>query len=114
MQEEVVGAAAGDRALLARTSTYDALFLSNYATINIVDALKRVTGVGDAALFGAARLRMRIWLDPDRLTSLSLTPNDIVEAIQSQNIQAAVGRIGAAADRRRPAVPARPSRRRAG
>ena len=77
-------------------NTYDALYLSNYATINVLDALKRVTGVGDATLFGPLNYSMRVWLDPDRLTGLGLTPTDVTDAIQSQNIQAAVGRVGAA------------------
>ncbi len=76
--------------------TYDPLFLSNYATINITDALKRINGVGDANLFGPLDYSMRVWLDPQRLTNYGLTPNDVVSAIQAQNIQAAVGRIGAA------------------
>ena len=76
--------------------TYDALFLSNYATINIVDELARVPGVGDAGIYGPLNYSMRVWLNSDRLTSLALSPNDIIQAIQSQNTQAAVGRIGAA------------------
>lgn len=82
-------------ALYSPGGSYDAVFLSNYATINIIDTLARVPGVGQAALFGPLDYSMRIWLDVDRLTALSLTPADIVAAIQSQNIQAAVGRIGA-------------------
>jgi HAE1 family hydrophobic/amphiphilic exporter-1 len=77
-------------------NTYDALFLSNYATINIVDELARIPGVGDAGIYGPLNYSMRVWLNSDRLTSLALSPNDIVQAIQSQNTQAAVGRIGAA------------------
>ena len=73
----------------------DNLFLSNYATINLLDNIKRLHGVGDAFLFGGLDYSMRIWLDTDRLTSLGLTPNDVVAAIQGQNVQAAVGRIGA-------------------
>ncbi|MGH6928684.1 MAG: efflux RND transporter permease subunit, partial [Dongiaceae bacterium] len=76
--------------------TYDALFLSNYATINIVDELARIPGVGDAGIYGPLNYSMRVWLNSDRLTSLALSPNDIIQAIQSQNTQAAVGRIGAA------------------
>jgi HAE1 family hydrophobic/amphiphilic exporter-1 len=75
---------------------YDALFLSNYATINVIDALQRINGVGNAQLFGPLDYSMRVWLDPVKLTGLSLTPNDVINAIRSQNIQAAVGRIGAA------------------
>lgn len=73
---------------------YDTLFLSNYATINILDNVKRVRGVGDAFLFGALEYSMRIWIESDRLASLGMVPSDIVNAIKSQNIQAAVGRIG--------------------
>jgi HAE1 family hydrophobic/amphiphilic exporter-1 len=82
-------------ALHSPGNSYDNLFLSNYATINILDTLKRVPGVGDVALFGAMDYSMRVWLDSDRLTALNLTPADVSAAIQSQNIQAAVGRIGA-------------------
>ena len=74
----------------------DALFLSNYATINVLDSLVRVPGVGEAVLFGPLDYSMRVWLDMDRLSSLGLTSKDVVNAIQSQNVQAAVGRIGAA------------------
>ena len=76
--------------------TYDALYLCNYATINIIDPLSRIRGVGQAILFGPLDYSMRIWIDPDRLTSLNLTPNDVITAVQGQNVQAAVGRIGAA------------------
>ena len=76
--------------------TYDAIYLSNYATINIIDPLARIKGVGQATLFGPLDYSLRIWLDPDRLTELNLTPNDVIAAVQSQNIQAALGRVGAA------------------
>ena len=82
--------------LTSPDKTYDALFLSNYATINIVDPLSRIKGVGQASLFGPLDYSLRIWLDPDRLTSLNLTPNDVITAVQNQNVQAAIGRIGAA------------------
>jgi hydrophobic/amphiphilic exporter-1 (mainly G- bacteria), HAE1 family len=82
--------------LTSPNKTYDALFLSNYATINIIDPLSRIKGVGQASLFGPLDYSMRIWLDPDRLTSLNLTPNDVITAVQGQNVQAALGRIGAA------------------
>jgi hydrophobe/amphiphile efflux-1 (HAE1) family protein len=74
---------------------FDTLFLSNYATINLLDNIKRIRGVGDAFLFGGLDYSMRVWLQTDRLNSLNMTPNDIVQALKSQNIQAAVGRIGA-------------------
>ena len=76
--------------------TYDALYLSNYATINIIDTLARIKGVGQATLFGPLDYSLRVWLDLDRLNDLNLTPSDIVNAVQGQNIQAALGRVGAA------------------
>ena len=76
--------------------TYDSVFLSNYTSINLRDALIRVPGVGDASLLGAQDYGMRIWLDPNRMTSLSLTATDVVNAIRAQNIQATAGQIGAA------------------
>jgi hydrophobic/amphiphilic exporter-1 (mainly G- bacteria), HAE1 family len=77
-------------------TTFDAIYLSNYATINIIDPLARIKGVGQVTLFGPLDYSLRIWLDPDRLTELNLTPNDVIAAVQSQNIQAALGRVGAA------------------
>ena len=75
--------------------THDPLFLSNYATINLLDSIKSTPGVGDAYLLAAQDYAMRAWIKTDRLTGLDLTVNDIITAIQSQNVQAAVGRIGA-------------------
>jgi hydrophobe/amphiphile efflux-1 (HAE1) family protein len=75
--------------------THDPLFLSNYVTINMLDQIKSTTGVGDATLWGPQDYAMRAWVRTDRLTGLGLTTGDIINAIQSQNIQAAVGRIGA-------------------
>ncbi len=74
----------------------DALFLSNFATITLIDTLKRVPGVGDASLFGQLDYSMRVWLKLDRMSSLDITADDVVKAVQAQNVQAAVGRIGAA------------------
>src|SRR6476620_2833154 len=76
--------------------TFDSLYLSNYATINLVDALARINGVGQVSLFGPLDYSLRVWLDPNRLTALSLTPSDVISAVQGQNVQAALGRIGAA------------------
>jgi len=75
--------------------THDALFLSNYVTINLLDAIKSTPGVGDASLWGPQDYAMRAWVRTDRLTGLNLTTGDIINAIQAQNVQAAVGRIGA-------------------
>ncbi len=74
---------------------YDVLYLSNYALINVADELKRVKGVGDVQVFGAKDYSMRIWLKPDRMADLKLTPADIASAITAQNSQFAVGSIGA-------------------
>jgi len=82
--------------LYSPKTTYDAIYLSNYATINIIDTLARIKGVGQVTLFGPLDYSLRIWLDPDRLTELNLTPNDVIRAVQNQNVQAALGRIGAA------------------
>ncbi|HTN12181.1 MAG TPA: efflux RND transporter permease subunit, partial [Acetobacteraceae bacterium] len=71
------------------------LFVSNYVTINVLDAVARVPGVGQAVIFGAKDYAMRIWFDTDRLTSLGLMPTDIIAALQTQNVQGAIGRIGA-------------------
>ena len=71
------------------------LFISNYVTINVLDRLSRVQGVGSASLFGALDYSMRIWFDTNRLIQLNLAPSDIVQAIQQQNVQAPVGRVGA-------------------
>src|SRR3954453_9986158 len=81
--------------LRSTTGAQDPLFISNYATINILDELKRISGVGDALMLGPLDYSMRIWFEVDRLTGLSLTPADIVAAIQKQNRVAPVGRIGA-------------------
>jgi hydrophobe/amphiphile efflux-1 (HAE1) family protein len=75
--------------------THDPLFLSNYVTINLLDQIKSTPGVGDATLWGPQDYAMRAWVRTDRLTGLGLTTGDIINAIQGQNVQAAVGRIGA-------------------
>jgi hydrophobic/amphiphilic exporter-1 (mainly G- bacteria), HAE1 family len=82
--------------LYSPKGTYDQIYLSNYATINVIDALARINGVGQVQLFGPLDYSMRIWLDPDKLTEFNLSPNDVIAAVQSQNVQAALGRIGAA------------------
>jgi hydrophobe/amphiphile efflux-1 (HAE1) family protein len=82
-------------ALSSPKKSYDAIFLGNYCDINLVDAIKRVKGVGDVKNFTAQDYTMRIWLRPDRLASLGITPQDIQNAIKEQNAQAPAGRIGA-------------------
>ncbi len=73
----------------------DPTFITNYATINVIDAIARTTGVGQASLFAKLNYSMRIWFDTQRLTQLGLAPSDVIAAIQAQNVQAPVGRIGA-------------------
>jgi multidrug efflux pump subunit AcrB len=75
--------------------TYDPLFISNYVTINMLDQIKSTPGVGDASLWGPQDYAMRAWVETDRLTGLNLTTGDVMNAIQAQNVQAPVGRIGA-------------------
>lgn len=80
--------------LFSPKASYDAIFLSNYASINLIDAIKRVPGVGDVINFTAQDYAMRVWLDPDRLTSFALTPEDVANAIREQNAQSPAGVIG--------------------
>ena len=81
--------------LTSPKGTYDSIFLSNYCDINLVDAIKRVKGVGDVKNFTAQDYTMRIWLQPDKLSSLGITPTDIKNALNEQNAQSPAGRIGA-------------------
>ncbi|HVQ45410.1 MAG TPA: multidrug efflux RND transporter permease subunit [Gemmatimonadales bacterium] len=74
----------------------DAQFLNNYAMINLRDALLRVPGIAQVDLYGGAEYGMRVWLRPDRLTALGLTPADVISAIKEQNLQAPAGQVGAA------------------
>ncbi|MFT0862197.1 efflux RND transporter permease subunit [Ancylobacter sp. G4_0304] len=82
-------------ALTSPKGSHDELFISNYATINLVDDIRSTQGVGEATLFGPQDYALRAWVETDRLTGLGLTTTDIVDAVRSQNVQAAVGRIGA-------------------
>jgi multidrug efflux pump len=84
--------------MAAITSTdpaHDQVFLSNYVDLNVLDELKRVPGVGEATIMGAKDYAMRVWLRPDRLAQLGLSPSDVVNAIREQNAQFAAGQIGA-------------------
>ncbi|EAV44056.1 HAE1 family hydrophobic/amphiphilic exporter-1 [Labrenzia sp. MBR-25] len=81
--------------LFSPNGSYDPVFLSNYASINLKDSLARVPGVGRADVMTDFSYGMRIWLDPDRLASLGMTPTDFITAVRDQNIQVAAGQIGA-------------------
>ncbi|MEM6887849.1 MAG: multidrug efflux RND transporter permease subunit [Pseudomonadota bacterium] len=81
-------------ALYSPDSTYDEVFLSNYASINLKDALARVKGVGRADVLTDFAYAMRMWLDPDRMTGLGITPGDVIAAIREQNLEVSAGQIG--------------------
>ena len=81
--------------LTSPEGTRDGLFLSNYASIHLQDALSRLPGVGNVAQFGALDYGMRVWLDPNRLAALKLTATDVAGAIRAQNVQATAGELGA-------------------
>lgn len=80
--------------LTSKNPAHDRLFLSNYATLNILDEIKRIPGVGSAQVFGGQDYAMRIWLRPDKMAQLGVTTSDIAAAIQAQNAQYAAGKIG--------------------
>ena len=81
--------------LTSPNATYDSLFLSNYATINLRDELSRLPGVGNVTVFGAGQYSMRVWLDPNKLQVRSLMPQDVIQAIQQQSQQVTAGQVGA-------------------
>src|ERR1700726_692934 len=81
--------------LYSKNGAQDPLFITNYAIINVLDAISRTPGVGQATLFAKLNYSMRIWFDTQRLTSLNLAPSDVIAAIHAQSVQAPVGRIGA-------------------
>jgi HAE1 family hydrophobic/amphiphilic exporter-1 len=84
--------------------SYDANFLTNYCGINLRDQILRIPGIAQVDLFGGADYGMRIWLRPDKLAKLALTPSDVISAIKEQNLQAPAGRVGAAPVTERPGV----------
>src|SRR5215475_4818256 len=77
-------------------NSYDANFLINYAGINLRDQLLRIPGIAQVDLFGGTDYGMRIWIQPDKLAKLGLTPADVIAAIKEQNLQAPAGKIGGA------------------
>src|SRR4249920_1959935 len=80
--------------LVSPDQSRDTLYLSNYASINIVDELKRLPGLADVTVFGARDYSMRIWLNTDRMARLGVTPSDVAAALRAQNAQYAAGKIG--------------------
>ncbi|MBY5921958.1 efflux RND transporter permease subunit [Ferrimonas balearica] len=82
--------------LYSPNGTFDGLYLTNYAGLNIKDTLARVSGVSEVQIIGGMDYAMRIWLNPNTMASLSVTTSDVISALREQNIQVAAGRIGAA------------------
>lgn len=72
---------------------YDANFLDNYGQIYVADAIKRIKGVSDVSVFGR-KYAMRVWLDPDRMAEMLISPHEVIQAVQQENVQAAAGKIG--------------------
>ncbi len=79
--------------LKSPTHRYDMLYLRNYAVLNVKDQLAKIEGVGDVHLFGSGDYAMRLWLNPERISELGLTANDVVNAVRRQNVQVAAGVI---------------------
>ena len=80
--------------LYSPKGTYDSSFLSNYANITVEPVLSRVDGVGNTTVFGLMQYAMRVWLDPNKLSQLGLSTNDVLTAVKSQNNQASLGSVG--------------------
>src|SRR5207244_12783292 len=78
-------------ALVSPDDSRDELYLANYATLQVVDALARVPGVGQVTVFNGRDYGMRLWLNPDRLASLGLTAGDVADAVGERNLQAESG-----------------------
>ncbi|MET4842401.1 multidrug efflux pump subunit AcrB [Bradyrhizobium japonicum] len=93
--------------MLSPDDTFDQLYISNYALLQVRDQLLRLDGVGDIQIFGARDYSMRLWLDPDRIANLGLTSTEVIAAIRAQNIQIAGGQV-AEPPITRPRLPAEP------
>jgi multidrug efflux pump len=87
--------------LRSPTGRYDALYLRNYAVLNVRDQIASIPGVGNAPLFGAGDYAMRLWLDPDKLAARGLTAGDVVTAVNEQNVQVSAGQLGAPPTRKK-------------
>ncbi|MDX2080087.1 MAG: multidrug efflux RND transporter permease subunit [Terrimicrobiaceae bacterium] len=80
--------------LLSPNGTFDQLYISNYAILQVREQLRRIPGVGEVRLFGVREYSMRIWLQPDKLAALEMLPEDVVAALREQNVQVAAGVVG--------------------
>nr|WP_321451565.1 efflux RND transporter permease subunit [uncultured Carboxylicivirga sp.] len=85
-------------AISSESDDYDGEFIQNYANINIIPQIKRVTGVGEASVFGARDYSMRVWLNPGKMAAYKISPGEVIAALQDQNIEAAPGELGANSD----------------
>jgi HAE1 family hydrophobic/amphiphilic exporter-1 len=81
--------------LLSPDGRYDPLYISNYASLKVRDELSRIPGVANAQLFGARDYSMRIWLDPEKIAALNLSPSDVLAGLRRQSVQVAAGSVGA-------------------
>ena len=93
--------------MLSPDDSFDQLYISNYALLQVRDQLLRLDGIGDIQMFGARDYSMRLWLDPDKIATLGMTAGEVVAAIRAQNLQITGGQIARAADRR-PRLSAQP------
>ncbi|MGL4721810.1 MAG: efflux RND transporter permease subunit [Desulfovibrionaceae bacterium] len=82
-------------ALVSTSPVYDSLYLNNYANINIINNIRRISGVGDAVIFGAKLYSMRIWLDPAKMAVFNMSSKEVIAAVQAQNKRNPIGTIGA-------------------
>ncbi len=80
--------------LTSKDDRYDALFLNNFATLNLQNELARVDGVGGVTVFGVGEYSMRIWIDPGQMQARSLVPTDVVNALKEQNAEVTAGQVG--------------------
>lgn len=81
-------------AIYSEDDRYDDVFISNYVDLYVLDPLRRIEGVGNILAFGERRYAMRVWLDPNRLASRNLTAQDVINALNQQNVQLGIGSIG--------------------
>jgi len=80
--------------IISKDGSRDSIYLSNFASVNVVEEIKRIPGVGEAGIFGARDYAMRVWLQPDKMARLGVTPTDVTLAIRASNQQYAAGRLG--------------------
>ena len=95
--------------LYSEHGEYDNTFMSNYADLYLVDSLKRLPGVGDIQIIGERKYSMRLWLDPNRLSSRGITAQDVINAVNEQNLQVGAGTTRSVASAQRANVPNRPA-----